>query len=55
MVDVSQHELVPDHVIVDDEEVDEVLEEYDIKKRTNLPKLSARPSAPRRGRGRRRR
>ena len=39
MVDVSQHELVPDHVLLDDpEEVDEVLAEYDVK-RTNLPKI----------------
>ena len=39
MVDVSQHELVPDHVLIDDpEEVDEVLAEYDVK-RTNLPKI----------------
>jgi len=38
MVDVSQHELVPDHVLLDDDEVDEVLTEYDVK-RTNLPKI----------------
>jgi DNA-directed RNA polymerase subunit H len=39
MVDVSQHELVPDHVLLDDpEEVEEVLAEYDVKK-TNLPKI----------------
>ena len=38
MVDVSQHELVPDHTVVDDEEIEDVLEEYDIKK-TDLPKL----------------
>mgnify|MGYP006310232075 FL=1 len=39
MVDVSQHELVPDHVLLDDpEEVEEVLAEYDVK-RTNLPKI----------------
>ena len=38
MVDVSQHELVPDHVLLDDDEVDEVLAEYDVK-RTNLPKI----------------
>jgi len=39
MVDVSQHELVPDHVLLDDpEEVDAVLAEYDVK-RTNLPKI----------------
>ncbi|ELZ51816.1 DNA-directed RNA polymerase subunit H [Halorubrum coriense DSM 10284] len=39
MVDVSQHELVPDHVLLDDpEEVEAVLAEYDVKK-TNLPKI----------------
>ena len=39
MVNVSQHELVPDHVLLDDpEEVEEVLAEYDVKK-TNLPKI----------------
>lgn len=39
MVDVSQHELVPDHVLLDDpEEVEEVLAEYNVKK-TNLPKI----------------
>ncbi|ELZ41581.1 DNA-directed RNA polymerase subunit H [Halorubrum californiense DSM 19288] len=39
MVDVSQHELVPDHVLLDDpEEVEDVLAEYDVKK-TNLPKI----------------
>ena len=38
MVDVSQHELVPDHVLLDDDEVDEVLAEYDVT-RTNLPKI----------------
>ncbi|WP_418281818.1 DNA-directed RNA polymerase subunit H [Halorubrum sp. DTA98] len=39
MVDVSQHELVPDHVLLDDpEEVEEVLAEYNVTK-TNLPKI----------------
>ncbi|EMA70896.1 DNA-directed RNA polymerase subunit H [Halorubrum xinjiangense] len=38
MVDVSQHELVPDHVLLDDDEIEEVLAEYDVKK-TNLPKI----------------
>ena len=38
MVDVSQHELVPDHVLLEPDEVDEVLAEYDVK-RTNLPKI----------------
>ncbi|QAU13354.1 DNA-directed RNA polymerase subunit H [Halorubrum sp. BOL3-1] len=40
MVDVSQHELVPDHVLLDDpEEIESVLAEYDVKK-TNLPKIT---------------
>ncbi len=38
MVDVSQHDMVPDHSVVDDEELDGVLEEYDIKS-TDLPKI----------------
>ncbi|SFR32684.1 MULTISPECIES: DNA-directed RNA polymerase subunit H [Halorubrum] len=38
MVDVSQHELVPDHVLLDADEIEEVLAEYDVKK-TNLPKI----------------
>ena len=38
MVDVSQHELVPDHVLLDDDEIEEVLAEYEVKK-TNLPKI----------------
>jgi len=39
MVNVSQHELVPDHVLLDDPEaVESVLAEYDIKK-TELPKI----------------
>ena len=39
MVDVSQHELVPDHTLLDDpERVDEVLEEYNVG-RTDLPKI----------------
>ncbi|WP_248895209.1 DNA-directed RNA polymerase subunit H [Haloplanus halobius] len=39
MVDVSQHELVPEHTVLDDpERVDEVLAEYNVSK-TNLPKI----------------
>lgn len=38
MVDVSQHDLVPEHTAVEEDEVDEVLAEYDIK-RTDLPKI----------------
>ena len=38
MVDVSQHELVPEHTVLDDSTIEEVLEEYDID-RTDLPKI----------------
>jgi DNA-directed RNA polymerase subunit H len=39
MVDVSQHDLVPEHTLLDDpQEVEEVLAEYDVEK-TNLPKI----------------
>jgi DNA-directed RNA polymerase subunit H len=38
MVDVSNHELVPEHTVVDDDEVSRALDEYDIK-RTDLPKI----------------
>ncbi|MCW8173163.1 MULTISPECIES: DNA-directed RNA polymerase subunit H [Natrialba] len=38
MVDVSQHELVPEHTILEEEVLEEVLTEYDID-RTDLPKI----------------
>jgi DNA-directed RNA polymerase subunit H len=38
MVDVSQHKLVPEHVLLEEDEVEEVLAEYDVR-RTNLPKI----------------
>ncbi|MFT4890570.1 MAG: DNA-directed RNA polymerase subunit H [Halobacteriales archaeon] len=38
MVDVSQHELVPEHTVVDEADVDEVLAEYNVD-RTDLPKI----------------
>jgi DNA-directed RNA polymerase subunit H len=39
MVDVSQHDLVPEHTLLDDpERVEEVLAEYDVAK-TDLPKI----------------
>ncbi|MDR5656686.1 DNA-directed RNA polymerase subunit H [Halodesulfurarchaeum sp. HSR-GB] len=40
MVDVSQHELVPEHTVLDDAALEGVLEEYGIK-RTDLPKIKA--------------
>ncbi|WP_458207075.1 DNA-directed RNA polymerase subunit H [Haladaptatus sp. NG-SE-30] len=46
MVDVSKHKLVPEHSVVDEGELDEVLEEYDIKS-TDLPKIKrADPALP---------
>ncbi len=36
--DVMEHELVPDHEIISEEEAEEVLEEYDIEA-VQLPKL----------------
>jgi DNA-directed RNA polymerase subunit H len=44
MVDVSHHELVPEHTLLDDPEIEEVLEEYQVKK-TNLPKIKRRDPA----------
>jgi DNA-directed RNA polymerase subunit H len=44
MVDVSQHELVPEHTLLDEPAVEEVLEEYQVK-RTNLPKIKRRDPA----------
>ncbi|ELY50704.1 DNA-directed RNA polymerase subunit H [Natronorubrum bangense] len=38
MVDVSQHELVPEHTVLEEEVLEEVLSEYDID-RTDLPKI----------------
>jgi len=47
MVDVSQHELVPEHILLDDQDVvDEVLEEFDVA-RTDLPKIrTSDPALP---------
>jgi DNA-directed RNA polymerase subunit H len=44
MVDVSQHKLVPEHTLLDEEEVEEVLAEYDVR-RTNLPKIKRKDPA----------
>jgi len=44
MVDVSQHELVPDHVVLSEDEVEDVLVEYDVE-RTSLPKIKRRDPA----------
>ncbi|AHG02777.1 DNA-directed RNA polymerase subunit H [Halobacterium sp. DL1] len=44
MVDVSQHELVPEHAVLDEAEVEEVLEDYEIE-RTELPKIRRKDPA----------
>ena len=44
MVDVSQHEMVPEHSVLDRETVESVLSEYDIS-RTDLPKIQRRDAA----------
>ncbi len=44
MVDAIQHNLVPEHNLVDEEELNRVLEEYDIR-RTDMPKIKRRDPA----------
>ncbi|WP_232687166.1 DNA-directed RNA polymerase subunit H [Halobacterium zhouii] len=44
MVDVSQHELVPEHTVLDEADVEDVLEDYDIE-RTDLPKIKRKDPA----------
>ena len=44
MVDVSQHDLVPEHTVVSESEIDDVLAEYDID-RTDLPKIKRTDAA----------
>ncbi|ELY64140.1 DNA-directed RNA polymerase subunit H [Natronococcus jeotgali] len=44
MVDVSQHELVPEHTVLEEDVLEEVLSEYDID-RTDLPKIKRNDSA----------
>ncbi|WP_323675318.1 DNA-directed RNA polymerase subunit H [Halorubellus sp. PRR65] len=44
MVDVSQHELVPEHTLLEEDELEPVLEEYDID-RTDLPKIKRKDPA----------
>ena len=39
MVDVRQHELVPEHSILEEDAVEDVLAEYDVD-RTDLPKTT---------------
>ncbi|RQG92670.1 DNA-directed RNA polymerase subunit H [Natrarchaeobius halalkaliphilus] len=44
MVDVSQHELVPEHTVLEEDVLEGVLTEYDID-RTDLPKIKRTDSA----------
>jgi DNA-directed RNA polymerase subunit H len=44
MVDVSQHELVPEHTVLDEDELEAVLQDYDIE-RTDLPKIKRKDPA----------
>jgi len=44
MVDVSQHNLVPEHTVLDEDDVEDVLAEYDID-RTDLPKITRKDPA----------
>ncbi len=43
-LDVSDHEAVPDHRIMDDDEVEELLEKYDTEK-DKLPKIQRTDAA----------
>ena len=44
MVNVSQHNLVPEHAVLDEDDVEGVLAEYDID-RTDLPKIDRKDAA----------
>jgi len=45
-MDVSNHELVPEHEVLDDADVEAVLDEYDTR-RTDLPKIkTSDPALP---------
>ena len=44
MVDVSKHELVPEHTVLEDEGIEEILAEYNIRK-TDLPKIQRTDAA----------
>ncbi|UPM44054.1 DNA-directed RNA polymerase subunit H [Halocatena salina] len=44
MVDATEHELVPEHSLVDEETLEGVLDEYNID-RTDLPKIKRRDPA----------
>jgi DNA-directed RNA polymerase subunit H len=44
MVDVSRHELVPEHTVLDEADLEDVLEEYNIRK-TDLPRIRKKDAA----------
>jgi DNA-directed RNA polymerase subunit H len=44
MVDVSEHELVPEHRVLSEEDLEDVLTEYEID-RTDLPKIKRTDAA----------
>lgn len=44
MVDATEHELVPEHSIVDEDKLERVLDEYNID-RTDLPKIKRKDPA----------
>jgi DNA-directed RNA polymerase subunit H len=46
MTDVSEHTLVPEHNVLDEPEIEEMMNEYDVK-RVNLPKIrTSDPALP---------
>lgn len=44
MVDATEHELVPEHSLVDEDKLEGVLDEYNID-RTDLPKIKRKDPA----------
>ncbi|RLM56496.1 DNA-directed RNA polymerase subunit H [Halobellus sp. Atlit-31R] len=44
MVDVSQHELVPEHTLIGEEEIESMLTQYDVE-RAELPKIKRKDPA----------
>jgi DNA-directed RNA polymerase subunit H len=46
MTDVSEHTLVPEHNVLDEPEIEEIMDEYDVE-RVNLPKIrTSDPALP---------
>lgn len=46
-IDIEQHELVPEHELVGDDEVERILEQYDITK-DQLPKMGRKDAMAKR-------